>query len=45
MIVRMADNDPNVKRCLNNPDFQEVVFAGLARGIYETVTGQQEQVA
>ena len=25
---------------LNNPDFQEIVFAGLARGIYETVTAQ-----
>ncbi len=40
MIDRMADNDEIVKRCLNDPDFQEIVFAGLARGIYETVTAQ-----
>lgn len=40
MIERMADNDEIVKRCLNDPDFREIVFAGLARGIYETVTAQ-----
>ncbi|MCY3911443.1 MAG: DEAD/DEAH box helicase family protein [bacterium] len=40
MIDRMADNDEIVKRCLNDPDFQEIVFAGLARGIYETVTAR-----
>ncbi|MCY3960857.1 MAG: hypothetical protein OXG34_04205 [bacterium] len=40
MIDRMADNDEIVKRCLNDPDFQEIVFAGLAKGIYETVTAQ-----
>lgn len=45
MIERMADNDEIVKRCLNDPDFQAIVFAGLARGIYETVTAQQGQVA
>ncbi len=40
MIDRMADNDEIVKRCLNEPDFQEIVFADLAKGIYETVTAQ-----
>ncbi len=40
MIERMADNDEIVKRCLNDPDFQAIVYAGLARGIYETVTAQ-----
>ena len=40
MIDRMADNDEIVKRCLNDPAFQEIVFAGLAKGIYETVTAQ-----
>ena len=40
MIGRMADNDEIVKRCLNDPAFQEIVFAGLAKGIYETVTAQ-----
>ena len=40
MIKRIADNDEIVKRCLNDPAFQEIVFAGLAKGIYETVTAQ-----
>ena len=40
MIERMAGNAEIVKRCLNDPDFQAIVFAGLARGIYETVTAQ-----
>ena len=44
MIDRMADNDEIVKRSLNNPDFKEIVFAGLAKGIYETVVAQQEQM-
>ena len=40
MIERMAGNDEIVQRCFNNPDFQEVVFTGLAKSIYETVTAQ-----
>ena len=45
MVDRMADNHEIVKRCLNDPDFGEIVFAALAKGIYETVVSQQEQVA
>ena len=40
MIDRMADNEEIVKCCLNDPAFQEIVFAGLAKGIYETVTAE-----
>ncbi len=43
LIDRMAGNDEIVSRCFNNPDFQEIVYAGLARGIYEAVLAQQEQ--
>ena len=43
MIDRMAGNDEIVSRCFNNPDFQEIVYTGLARGIYEAVMAQQEQ--
>ena len=39
----MAGNDEIVSRCFNNPDFQEIVYTGLARGIYEAVMAQQEQ--
>ena len=42
MIDRMADNDEIVKRCLNEPTFKKIVFDGLAKGIYETVTAQHE---
>lgn len=41
MVERMADNHEIVKRCLNDPDFREIVFAALAKGIYQTVTAQQ----
>ena len=44
MIERMAGNDEIVQRCFNNPDFQEIVYAALARSIYERVTAQQDQV-
>ena len=43
MIDRMAGNDEIVSRCFSNPDFQEIVYTGLARGIYESVVAQQEQ--
>ena len=42
MMGRMADNDALVTRCLNDPDFQEVVFAGLLRAIFETITDEEE---
>lgn len=45
MIDRMADNDKIVTRYLDDPDFQEIVFAGQAEGVHETIAGQQEQIA
>ena len=30
-----------VTRCLNDSDFQEVVFAGLVKGIFDAVAAQQ----
>ena len=41
MMGRMADNDALVTRCLNDPDFQEVVFTGLLRAIFDKVTEQE----
>ncbi len=41
LVDRMADNAEIVQRCLNDPDFREIVFAGLAAGIYNTVTTHQ----
>ena len=32
---RMADNYALVTRCLNDTDFQEIVFTGLLRAIFE----------
>ena len=43
MIERMADNDTLVTRCLNDPEFQQVVFDGLLRGIFEAVAAQQTE--
>ena len=43
LVERMAGNDEIVSRCFNNNDFREIVYSGLARGIYETVMAQQEQ--
>ena len=41
MMGRMAENDALVTRCLNDSDFQEVVFAGLLRAIFDKVTTQE----
>ena len=41
MMGRMADNDALVTCCLNDPDFQEVVFTGLLRVIFDKVTEQE----
>lgn len=41
MIKRMADNDALVKRCLNEPDFQRIVFDGLLEGIFQAITTPQ----
>ena len=40
MIDRMAGNDELVQRCLNEPDFKEIVFTALAKGIYQAVEAQ-----
>ncbi len=45
MTDRMAGNDEIVTRCFNNDDFQEIVFTGIARGIYEAVTAQQQRTS
>ncbi len=41
MIERMAGNDAIVTRCLNDPQFQEMVFAGLLRSIFEAITDEE----
>ena len=41
MIERMAGNDALVTRCLNDSDFQEIVFNGLLRGIFDEIAAQQ----
>ena len=41
MINRMGTNGDFVDRCLNDPDFQEIVFTRLVQGIYDAVTAQQ----
>ncbi|MDE0162318.1 MAG: type I restriction endonuclease [Acidimicrobiaceae bacterium] len=43
MIERMADNDALVTRALNDPEFQEIVFAGLLQAIFDAVTNQPQQ--
>ena len=43
MIGRLAGNDEMVRRCFDNADFQEIIYDGLSRGIYETVMSQQNQ--
>ena len=46
MIERMRENDAMVTRYMNEPDFQELVFAVLARNIYDVVgTGRPSQLA
>ena len=37
MVDRMAGNDALVARCLNDPDFQEIVFSGLLRDIFDAI--------
>ena len=37
MLERMAGNDELVTRCLNDPDFQEIVFTGLLQEIFDAV--------
>ena len=41
MIRRMTDNDTLVTRCLNNPDYQEIVFNGLLKAIFNAIEPQQ----
>ena len=45
MLERMAGNDELVTRCLNDPELQQIVFAGLLRGIFDAVVGQQTPVS
>ena len=44
MIERMGENDALVTRYLSDPEFQEVAFAGLARGIFQAVAKTSEGV-
>ena len=39
MIERMSENDALVKRYLEEPEFQNVAYDGLARGIFKAVLG------
>lgn len=41
IIDRMAENDAIAARCLNDPDFEEVVFSRLLRSIYDTIRTQE----
>ena len=38
MIERMGENDVLVSRYMNDPEFQEITFAALARAIFEEVS-------
>ena len=40
MIDRMTENDALVTRCLSDPEFREVVYVGLLRGIYDAIRAQ-----
>ena len=42
MIERLEGNNEIVNRCHNNTDFQEIVYTGLAKAIYDTVHAQQQ---
>jgi len=42
MVDRVASNDALVTRCLNDTDFQEIVFSGLLRDIFDAVGAQQQ---
>ena len=39
--AELAGNDELASRCLNDADFQEIVFAGLVEGIFDAVVAQQ----
>ena len=39
MIERMSENDALVKRYLEEPEFQNVAYEVLARGIFAAVRG------
>jgi type I restriction enzyme R subunit len=41
MMERMAGNDAMVTRCLNDPHFREIVFTGILRSVFETITAPQ----
>ncbi len=41
IIDRMAENDAIAARCLNDPDFAQVVLPGLLRSIYDTIRTQE----
>ena len=42
MIERIADNDTLVTRYMNDPEFQELVFTGLTRAIYQAVETSEQ---
>ena len=44
MIQRIASNGDLVKRCSDEPDFGEIVLAGLAKAIHETVTQDSDTI-
>ena len=37
----MAENDAIAARCLNDPEFEEIVFSRLLRSIYDTIRTQE----
>lgn len=41
IINRMAENDEIAARCLNDPDFAQVVLPGLLRRIYDMIWAQE----
>lgn len=41
MIQHIAGNDTLITRCLNNPDYQEIVFTGLLRAIFDAIEPQE----
>ena len=41
IINRMAENDEIAARCLNDPDFAQVVLPGLLRRIYDIIWAQE----
>ena len=45
MIERIAANDELVTRCLNDREFQEVVFPALLRAIFDKITTEHAQAA